>query len=81
MSPSTNLTPPPAQSPSRRRWLTRRLRVFRARLRAAAWRTVCRLGVQFSNGVAYTAGAFLVVSLVAYCAGLPLRDVLDILHP
>ncbi|MFD3424261.1 hypothetical protein [Streptomyces decoyicus] len=55
--------------------------MFRARLRAAAWRTVCRLGVQFSNGVAYTAGAFLVVSLVAYCAGLPLRDVLDILQP
>ncbi|MFD5399303.1 hypothetical protein ACFWJW_34495 [Streptomyces sp. NPDC127097] len=54
--------------------------MFRAWLRAAAWRTVCRLGVEFSNGVAYTAGVFLVVGLVTYCAGLALRDVLDILR-
>ncbi len=79
MSPSTDPTPPAAQPPSRRHRLIRRLRAFTAQLRAATWRIVCRLGVQLSNGAAYTAGAFLVVGLVAHCAGLPLREVIGIL--
>ncbi|MEW1753510.1 hypothetical protein [Streptomyces angustmyceticus] len=81
MSHSTDPTPPPAQPPSRQHRLIQRLRVFKARIRASTWRTMCRLGIHFSNGAAYTAGVFLVVGLVACCAGLPLREVLDVLKP
>lgn len=44
MSHSTDPTPPPVQGTSRRHRLIRHLRVIKARLRAATWRTVCLPG-------------------------------------